>query len=89
MRIAETTGLEVVIIRPVLVYGPGVKANFLSMMHWLKKGIPLPFGAIPNKRSLVALDNLVELIVTCIDHPRRLRARDEIPMDQCAVTPPR
>ncbi len=68
-KIGEETGLEIVIIRPVLVYGSGVKANFLSMMRWLNKGIPLPFGAIHNKRSLVALDNLVDLIVTCIDHP--------------------
>jgi nucleoside-diphosphate-sugar epimerase len=67
--LAAATGMEVVIIRPVLVYGPGVKANFLSMMRWLNKGVPLPFGAIYNKRSLVALDNLVDLIVTCIDHP--------------------
>lgn len=67
--LAVETGMEVVVIRPVLVYGPGVKANFLSMMKWLYKGAPLPFGAIHNKRSLVALDNLVDLIVTCIDHP--------------------
>lgn len=67
--LAKETGLEVVIIRPVLVYGPGVKANFRSMMSWLRKGVPLPLGAIQNKRSLVALDNLVDLIVTCIDHP--------------------
>lgn len=67
--IAKTTGMEVVIIRPVLVYGPGVKANFRSMMNWLSKGVPLPLGAIHNKRSLVSLDNLVDLIVTCIDHP--------------------
>lgn len=67
--IAAETGMDVVIIRPVLVYGPGVKANFLSMMRWLNKGVPLPFGAIYNKRSLVALDNLVDLIVTCINHP--------------------
>ncbi|MBX8514364.1 SDR family oxidoreductase [Pseudomonas cichorii] len=67
--LAEQTGLEVVIIRPVLVYGPGVKANFLSMMRWLDKGVPLPFGAIDNRRSLVALDNLVDLIVTCTSHP--------------------
>jgi nucleoside-diphosphate-sugar epimerase len=66
---AAETGMEVVIIRPTLVYGPGVKANFLSMMRWLHRGVPLPFGAINNKRSLVALDNLVSLIVTCIDHP--------------------
>ncbi|KPA96659.1 MULTISPECIES: UDP-glucose 4-epimerase family protein [Pseudomonas] len=67
--LALRTGMEVVIIRPVLVYGPGVKANFRSMMGWLSKGVPLPFGAITNKRSLVALDNLVDLIVTCIRHP--------------------
>lgn len=68
-KLAVETTMEVVIIRPVLVYGPGVKANFRNMMNWLDKGIPLPFGAIHNKRSLVALDNLVDLIVTCIDHP--------------------
>ena len=69
MQLAARTGLEVVIIRPVLVYGPGVKANFLTMMRWLNRGIPLPFGAIQNKRSLVALDNLVDLIITCVEHP--------------------
>ena len=68
-RIAKETGMEVVIIRPVLVYGPSVKGNFLSMMYWLHKGIPLPFGAINNSRSLVALDNLVDLIITCLHHP--------------------
>ncbi|MCE5976025.1 UDP-glucose 4-epimerase family protein [Pseudomonas sp. JR33AA] len=67
--LAKASGLEVVIIRPVLVYGPGVKANFQAMMRWLSKGVPLPFGAIDNRRSLVALDNLVDLITTCIDHP--------------------
>jgi nucleoside-diphosphate-sugar epimerase len=66
--LAAATGMEVVIIRPVLVYGSGVKANFLSIMRWLNKGVPLPFGAIHNQRSLVALDNLVDLIGTCIDH---------------------
>ena len=69
-QLAQETGLEVVIIRPVLVYGPGVKANFLSMMRWLHRGIPLPLGAIRNQRSLVALDNLVDLIVTCLHHPK-------------------
>ncbi|MFI8983278.1 UDP-glucose 4-epimerase family protein [Ectopseudomonas khazarica] len=67
--LAAETGMEVVVIRPALVYGPGVKANFRSMMRWLNKGIPLPLGSIHNKRSLVALDNLIDLIVTCIDHP--------------------
>lgn len=68
-QIAAETGMELVIIRPVLVYGPGVKANFLTMMRWVHKGVPLPLGAIQNKRSLVALDNLIDLIVTCIEHP--------------------
>jgi len=67
--IAQETGMEVVIIRPPLVYGPGVKANFASMVRWLQRGIPLPLGAIHNLRSLVALDNLVDLIITCIHHP--------------------
>jgi UDP-glucose 4-epimerase len=66
--LARDTGLEVVIVRPVLVYGPGVKANFLNMMRWLDRGIPLPFGAIDNRRSLVAVENLVDLVVTCIGH---------------------
>jgi UDP-glucose 4-epimerase len=67
--LAAETGMEVVIIRPPLVYGPGVKANFAAMMRWLYRGIPLPLGAIYNKRSLVALDNLVDLILTCLTHP--------------------
>jgi len=68
-EIALQTGMEVVIIRPPLVYGPGVKANFAAMMRWLKRGVPLPLGAIHNQRSLVALDNLVDLLVTCLTHP--------------------
>lgn len=64
------TNMEVVIIRPPLVYGPGVKANFSAMMNLASKNLPLPLGAINNKRSMVALDNLVDLIVTCIDHPK-------------------
>jgi len=68
--LAEETGLEVVIIRPPLVYGPYVKGNFSSMINWVNRGVPLPFGAIHNKRSLVALDNLVGFIVHCIEHPK-------------------
>ena len=69
-KIAKETGMEVVIIRPPLIYGPGVKANFASMLKWVNKGFPLPLGGIKdNKRSLVSVDNLVNLIVTCIDHP--------------------
>ncbi|RJK82502.1 UDP-glucose 4-epimerase family protein [Vibrio cholerae] len=69
--LAKESGMEVVIIRPTLVYGPGVKANFASLMSLVSKGIPLPFGCITqNKRSLVSVDNLVDLIITCIDHPK-------------------
>ncbi|WP_330565276.1 SDR family oxidoreductase [Pseudomonas yamanorum] len=69
-ELANHMPIEVVIIRPVLVYGPGVKANFLNMMRWLDKGIPLPFGSIHNTRSLVALDNLVDLILISRVHPQ-------------------
>ena len=69
LEVAARTGLEVVIIRPPLVYGSGVKGNFHSMLKWLPRGIPLPLGAIHNTRSLVGIDNLVDLIITCIDHP--------------------
>lgn len=68
-ELASRTGMDVVIIRPPLVYGPGVKANFQSMMRWLQLGIPLPLGAIRNQRSLVSLDNLIDLITVCIGHP--------------------
>ena len=68
-ELAAHSNMEVVIVRPPLVYGAGVKANFAAMMRWLKRGIPLPLGAIHNQRSLVALDNLVDLIITCLMHP--------------------
>ncbi len=68
-EIAQQADMEIVIIRPPLVYGAGVKGNFQSMMNWLNKGIPLPLGGIHNQRSLVALPNLIDLIITCINHP--------------------
>jgi UDP-glucose 4-epimerase len=69
-KLSKETGMEVVIIRPPLVYGPGVKANFAAMMRLAAKGMPLPFGSIKsNKRSLVSVYNLVDLIVHCISHP--------------------
>lgn len=67
--IAAQTGLEVVVVRPPLVYGPGVKANFASLMRALQRRLPLPFGAIDNRRSLVARDNLVDLLLCCARHP--------------------
>lgn len=66
--LAALTGLEVVVIRPPLVYGPGVKANFRNMMKTLSRGLPLPFGLIRNRRSLVSLANLVDLIVIALSH---------------------
>jgi nucleoside-diphosphate-sugar epimerase len=69
LALAAETGLEVVIVRPPLVYGPGVKANFQSLLTLLERGVPMPFGAIRNSRSLVALDNLVDLLVLCLGHP--------------------
>ncbi len=62
--------MDLVVIRPPLVYGPGVRANFQSMMRLLHRGIPLPLARVTdNRRSLVALDNLVDLLITCLDHP--------------------
>jgi len=69
-RISVESDLEVVIIRPALVYGPGVKSNFLSLMKWVKKRIPLPLGNIDNKRSFVSITNLNSFIYICLTHPR-------------------
>lgn len=69
-KISQETGLEVVIIRPPLIYGPGVKANFLKMMRWVERGIPLPLGSIQNQRSLLGIDNLIDFIEVCLTHPR-------------------
>lgn len=69
-KLVEDTSMEVVVIRPPLVYGPGVKANFQKMIQWVKKGVPLPLGSVNNKRSLIALDNLVDFILLCATHPK-------------------
>jgi nucleoside-diphosphate-sugar epimerase len=69
-EMARSNGMELVILRIPLVYGPGVKANFRDMVRWLERGVPLPFGAITrNRRSLLALDNLVDLILLSLVHP--------------------
>jgi nucleoside-diphosphate-sugar epimerase len=67
-RIANTTNMAAVIVRAPLVYGPGVGANFRMLMRSVASGVPLPLGAIDNKRSFVGLDNLVDFILTCVDH---------------------
>ncbi|HDM8128343.1 TPA: SDR family oxidoreductase [Vibrio harveyi] len=70
-KIGRETGMEIVVIRPTLIFGPGVKANFALLMNLASKGIPLPFARVKNnKRSLVSVDNLVDLIMTCIEHPK-------------------
>lgn len=68
-QIANETGLEVVVVRPTLVYGPGVKANFLNMMKVIKCGIPLLLASITNKRSLIYVGNLVDALAVCATHP--------------------
>jgi nucleoside-diphosphate-sugar epimerase len=68
-EIAAETGLEVVILRPPLVYGIGVKANFLRLMQLVDRQVPLPFGCVQNARSLVFVGNLADAISKCVTHP--------------------
>lgn len=68
-EVASETGLEVVVLRPTLVYGPAVKANFLAMMEYLARGWPLPLGALTNKRTFCYLGNLNDAILTSLEHP--------------------
>ncbi len=68
--ISKNTNMEVVIIRPPLVYGKGVKGNFLNMVKWLKRPIFLPFGSVNNLRSFIGIDNLVDFIITCLSHSK-------------------
>lgn len=67
--VSVATGLEVVVVRPPLVYGPGVKANFLQLMRSVARGVPMPLASIDNRRSLLALDNLTDLLQVCAEHP--------------------
>ncbi|MDN5249916.1 NAD-dependent epimerase/dehydratase family protein [Betaproteobacteria bacterium LSUCC0117] len=67
--LSDETGMEIVIVRPPLVYGPGVKANFATMLRFINLNFPMPLGAVKNKRSFVALDNLVDLLILCLHHP--------------------
>ena len=78
LALAKERDMEVVIIRPPLVYGPGVKGNFYSMMKWMSKPVPLPFGAIHNQRSLIALDNLVSFISLCVDLKKSSNASNQV-----------
>jgi nucleoside-diphosphate-sugar epimerase len=68
-RVAQETGLEVVIVRPPLVYGPGVKGNFISLLSAVNRGVPLPLAGADNARSLVYVGNLVDALIACATHP--------------------
>jgi nucleoside-diphosphate-sugar epimerase len=69
-QIASQTGMEVVVVRPSLVYGPGVKGNFARLLGLVRSGVPLPLAAVNNRRSFIGLDNLVDLLIRCVDHPK-------------------
>lgn len=69
-EISGRTGLELVVLRPPLVYGPHVKANFLQLLNLVAKGVPLPLARVKNKRSLVSMANLMDALTTCILHPK-------------------
>jgi UDP-glucose 4-epimerase len=71
-RIAAQGGMELVLVRPPLVYGPQVKANFLRLLRWIDSGLPLPFAGVRNRRSLIYLGNLVDVIARCVEHPQAL-----------------
>jgi nucleoside-diphosphate-sugar epimerase len=74
LELSSKTGMEVVIVRPVLVYGPGVKGNMQSLMRWIARGRPIPLGETHNRRSLVGLGNLVSLIERSLTHPGATRS---------------
>jgi len=77
-KIAEETNMEIVIIRPVLVYGVGVKGNFASILNLIRMGVPIPLAAVNNRRSLIALDNLVDFIIHCADFISTPQAANEV-----------
>jgi nucleoside-diphosphate-sugar epimerase len=78
LALAQHTSMEVVIIRPPLVYGANAPGNFGNLVKWISKSIPLPFGAIRNQRSLVALDNLVDFIILCADREKSPKAVNQV-----------
>ena len=78
LRIAAETGMEVVIIRPPLVYGAEAPGNFASLVKYVRRGVPLPFGSVHNMRSLVGIDNLLSLLFLCADQSRSPRAANHV-----------
>ena len=83
----RSSGMEGVIVRPPLVYGPGVRANFLQLMRWVERGWPLPFGAIRNARSFVSIWNLTDLLVRTLEHPSAA-GRTWMVSDGCDLSTP-
>lgn len=69
IEVTARGGMELVTVRPPLVYGPGVKANFLRLLRWVASGLPLPFASVHNRRSLIYLGNLIDVLVRCTEHP--------------------
>lgn len=86
-KIAAETGLEIVILRLPLVYGPGVKANFLALFKLVESGFPLPFASVHNARSMIGLPNLIDLIVTCTRHPNAA-GKSYLPSDGKPISTP-
>ena len=88
-EVAATHGLEVVVIRPTLVYGPGAPGNWAQLMRLVRSGVPLPFASVDNRRSFIALDNLVDLVVRCVEldapPPEPLAASDAEPISTSAL----
>lgn len=78
LKLASVTRMEVVIVRPPLVYGIGVKGNFSLIMNLVKKQVPLPLGKVENKRSMLALDNLVDFLIFCVDIEKTQKAVDQV-----------
>lgn len=87
LQIAQETGLEVVVLRPPLVYGPRVKGNFLRLMQVIQKGWPLPLGAVKNRRSLLYVGNFVDAIRVCVEHPAAMGQTFLLDDGQAVSTP--
>lgn len=85
--VAAQTGLQTVVVRPPLVYGPGVKANFLRLMQAVQRGVPLPLASVDNRRSMVALDNLTDLLAVCAEQPAAAGGTFLVSDDQDLSTP--
>jgi UDP-glucose 4-epimerase len=86
-EVTARTGIDHAILRPPLVYGPGVRANFLAMMRWVDRGVPLPLGAVRNRRSLVSVDVLADVVVRCVAHATPLGATLHVTEDDDVSTP--